>query len=72
MSDPKVAWFPTPIRAIIYVEDEPEVGPALDRNTARLDDAFWATQVRLPYTPQRFLNWWIARRWVRPRDIRKE
>jgi hypothetical protein len=44
---------------------------ALDDSRARQDDAWWARHVRLPYTPQRFISWWVARRWIIPRDIRR-
>jgi hypothetical protein len=60
-----------PVSAVILVEDGFLVQDALDDSTARQDDAFWARQSRLPATPQRLLNWWVARRWVVPRDVRR-
>lgn len=40
--------------------------------TARLDDAYWEARLRQPFSWQLFVDWWAARRWVRPRDIRAE
>ena len=44
---------------------------AINDSIARQQDAYWARYARGPYTPQRFLNWWVARRWIIPRDIRR-
>jgi hypothetical protein len=57
--------------AVVSSDDGDDFGEAIDDSRARQDDAWWARYIRLPYTPQRFLNWWIARRWVIPRDIRR-
>lgn len=51
--------------------DTSDFEAALADSRARQDDAWWARYVRLPYTPQRFTNWWVARRWIIPRDIRR-
>jgi hypothetical protein len=59
-----------PIVAVV-TSDEEDLEVALDDFTARQDDGYWARFVRRPYTPQRFIAWWIARRWVIPRDIRR-
>lgn len=56
---------------IAVATDIDDLEEALDDSRARQDDAWWARYTRLPYSPQRFLNWWIARRWVIPRDIRR-
>lgn len=65
--------YPAPVIGHFLVEDGFLVEPALEEDTARMDDARWARAARrLWVTPQQFLLWWIARRWVRPRDIRKE
>ncbi len=53
------------------IEDGFLLEEALDADVARYDDAYWARVARRPTSPQRFLNWWIARRWVMPRDIRR-
>lgn len=63
---------PVPVEAVIAVEHPAFEQRAVDDFTAKRDDAFWAMQLKLPFTWQRFLNWWVARRWVRPRDITKE
>lgn len=52
--------------------DDGDFQRALDDSRSRQDDAWWAAYIRAPFTPQRYLNWWVARRWVIPRDIRKE
>lgn len=63
---------PVPVETVIAVEHPLFEQEAVDDFAARRDDAFWAAYMRLPFTWQRFTNWWVARRWVRPRDIRKE
>lgn len=46
--------------------------PDFDRTTAFMDDIYWARQVYAkPFTWQRYLNWWVARRWLIPRDVRR-
>lgn len=57
--------------AFSVTSDDGDFQRALDYSRARQDDAWWASYVRAPYTPQRFLNWWVARRWIIPRDIRR-
>lgn len=64
--------FGTPVIAVVSTDFDELVPKSLDESTARKDDAFWAQHMRLPFSWQRFLNWWVARRWVRPRDITKE
>ena len=56
---------------VIAVIDREDFGEAFSDSRARQEDAWWAQYVRRPYTPQRFINWWIARRWIIPRDIRR-
>lgn len=66
---------PVPVVAVLYTDLELSTAAytaQLDRMTARWDDVFWSRYTRRPFTWQRFLNWWVARRWVVPRDIRKE
>lgn len=64
--------YPAPAR-VILVEDGFLVEQALEDDVARMDDAFWARFAkRLWVSPQGFLNWWISRRWLRPRDVTKE
>lgn len=57
--------------AVIVAEDADDFEVALDDSTARNDDAFWARFVARIATPHRFLTWWVARRWLIPRDIRR-
>ncbi len=43
-----------------------------DGTLARLDDAYWSRYVTVePFTWQRFTHWWVARRYIQPRDIRR-
>lgn len=63
----------TPIAGHLLIEDGFLEEAFLDNDTARYDDAYWARVAgRFPAAPQTLINWWIARRWVRPRDITKE
>lgn len=65
--------YPTPIVRHAMIEDGFLLEDAFDRDTARMDDAHWARQAaRFPVSPQGFINWWVSRRWLRPRDITKE
>lgn len=42
-----------------------------DESLALQDDAFWSYMaVMAPFSWQLFLNWWVARRYVQPRDVR--
>ena len=43
-----------------------------DEALSRMDDRVWSfVAFRAPFTWQRFLNWWVARRYVMPRDVRR-
>ena len=55
----------------ILPEFDHEVQPAIFDLEERLDDSIWARRIRLPFTWQRFINWWVCRRWLQPRDVRK-
>lgn len=48
-----------------------ELSAAVELDQSRWDDGFWARHVRLPFTWQRYINWWAARRYVMPRDPKK-
>lgn len=53
-----------------WAEDDAPVD--WDEATASRDDRFWsyfAFEARFRW--QHFLNWWVARRYVMPRDTRK-
>ena len=58
--------------AVIFPDFEEDIVPAINDWTARNDDAFWHRYVRGSFTWSRYFRWWTARRWVMPRDIRKE
>ena len=60
----------TSVVAVIST-DTGDFEAALADSQARQQDAYWARYVRGPYSPQRFINWWVARRWIIPRDIRR-
>lgn len=62
----------TPVVGVVMDDYDADVERALHETTALQDDAFWAAFVRGPFTWPRFIYWWTARRWVRPRDITKE
>lgn len=51
--------------------EEGDLQRELDGAMSAYDDRLWSFQVTQPFTWQGFLNWWVARRWVLPRDIRK-
>lgn len=56
---------------VALAEDPEDLAPAFDDGLARLDDAHWAGFVRRPLAAGSFLVWWVARRWVKPRDPRR-
>lgn len=61
-----------PMRVVALSEGEGEDAQAeFDRTTARLDDAYWERFVRGAFSWARFTTWWVARRFVEPRDIRR-
>jgi hypothetical protein len=61
---------PTPVIFAITSEDA-DLDGAISDSIARQDDAFWHRFVRDRFTWRRFTHWWIARRFIVPRDIRK-
>ena len=62
--------YPAPTFAIVMGDGE-DLGAALEDSMARRDDAYWLRYVRQRFAWQRFTDWWLARRWIVPRDIRK-
>jgi hypothetical protein len=56
---------------VYFPEDPDDVVPALGRAQALIDDRYWSRHVTLPFTWQRFMDWWVSRRWVVPRDVRR-
>lgn len=62
-----------PTRVVAVINSDHAVSDSmLAEDQARWDDAYWLRVANGPFSWQRFLNWWVARRWVRPRDITKE
>jgi hypothetical protein len=59
----------------VYAVVQPEWGDDdevvdWDQSLARQDDAYWSWMVmRARFSWQLFTNWWIARRWIVPRDV---
>lgn len=43
-----------------------------DREAGRMDDLYWARRVwQEPFSWALFYHWWVARRWLIPRDVRR-
>jgi hypothetical protein len=58
-----------PVAAVALAETEHELTPSLERWRSGLDDASWAERMRTqPFSWALFIRWWVARRWVEPRD----
>ena len=56
---------------VIFPETEEDVQVEIDDADTRMDDAVWARRLRLPFTWQRWYSWFVCRRWLEPRDVRK-
>jgi hypothetical protein len=52
-------------------DTEEELAAGMASAVARMDDAFWAARIRRPFTWQGYLDWFVSRRWLMPRDVRK-
>ena len=53
-----------------WAEDDAEID--FDASVAQYDDAYWSyVALMAPFSWQLFLNWWVARRYVQPRDVRR-
>ncbi len=70
---------PTPSRGIFFsrviaavTSDTDDIERGLSDGLSRYDDVAWSWYVRQPFTWQRFIDWWAARRWMMPRDVRKQ
>lgn len=61
---------PVPVLAVVF-GDRPE-HLELEESVARQDDVFWQQFSRRWSGWQGYLNWWVARRWIIPRDRKKE
>jgi hypothetical protein len=73
-----VSVVPTPSRGIFFsrliaavTSESDDFEGALADGLSRYDDRAWSWYITRPFTWQQFTNWWVSRRWVRPRDIRK-
>ena len=62
-----------PLTPVLFsvTSDEEDLGEALMDSRARQDDAYWARLVRGRFSWRRYTSWWLARRWVVPRDVRR-
>lgn len=60
-----------PVVSLITPEGERDVPEGYDAYTATVDDLWWSHFVRRSFTWPSFYRWWVARRWVRPRDVRR-
>lgn len=56
---------------VIFPEFDEDFAPAVEDFSARSADAHWSWYVRQPFSWQRYVNWWVSRRWLIPRDIRR-
>lgn len=63
-----------PVVGVIGVEYPEQVDASLADWRAKADDAYWESVVHgaLPFSWQLYTEWWVARRWITPRDPRKE
>jgi len=62
----------TPVNFVTMPEDTDGMIASMEDSISRMDDAYWSRLVYRGFSWQRFLDWWIARRWIIPRDIRRE
>lgn len=54
-------------------ETNDDIVVVLEDVQPRMDDAWWYQEIRRwPFSWRRFDRWWLYRRWIIPRDIRKE
>ena len=56
---------------VVFPDQAEDIPVMLMSYGARMDDSWWAWYTAQPFTWPRFWNWWVARRWLIPRDIRK-
>jgi len=60
-----------PVYIVVVSEDE-DFQQELEAAQSRWDDLVWSRRVmRDRFAWQGFFEWWSARRWIRPRDVRK-
>jgi len=59
---------------VLAIGEADELEGTIDwlENVGRYEDGYWYFYAwRKPFTWQNFLNWWIARRYIVPRDVRR-
>lgn len=78
LGDEAVPVVPPPPRGAEFgrivlatTSDDEDLGRALEESASRFDDIVWSRFVMMRFTWQRYLDWWAARRWIRPRDVRR-
>ena len=73
MTDP--LWgpvsYPTPV-IVAMTDSFSSFAQSLEQGTAQMDDLYWWSVAYGPFSWRMFYQWWIARRWVMPRDVRKQ
>jgi hypothetical protein len=57
---------------VLFPDFDEEIPFTMAEVQERLGDIFWLAESRRPFTWNRFLRWWIYRRWLAPRDAMKE
>ena len=62
---------PVPVRTVVQVDYDEDFSWAVEEFDGRADDAYWEHFARQQFTWDRFYEWWVARRWLVPRDVRK-
>lgn len=51
--------------------DEYDFNRGIENSMSYFDDLKWSWYVMGPFTWQRFIDWWVARHAVQPRDVRR-
>jgi hypothetical protein len=63
--------YPMRVIAVIQSEFAAKVSFDMEEDYDFYDDGYWAHFVAQPFTWDRFYRWWIERRFLAPRDVRK-
>lgn len=66
--------YPVPVLAVMLIDtdDQDEMEKAVYETESRYEDAYWNRVAwRRPFSWSVFAAWWVARRWIVPRDVRK-
>ena len=70
-ADQGTVTYPRRVLAVIQIEDLADEERALADGTDLWEDAYWWSFVTGAFSWSRFMQWWIERRWLVPRDVRK-